>query len=787
MTSFEPPRPKLVALGLFVLWIAILSLPMWSGQFLAGPWSDQYATGYAWRLWQAEQWKSLGHIPLWNPDIFGGLPYVASGHGDILYPTAWLRLVLPTALAMNLGFVIHYVLAGFFTYLLLRRLKVSWAGSVIGGLSYQLSGVIGSYVHPGHDGKLFVTALLPLALLALILALRERRFEGYALLALTVGLALLSPQFQMAYYMLIAAGLFALYLTFGEQSDRPYRERFSGLALALGAVFLGFGVAMIQVLPFFHYIPFSPRAETYRGFEGATSYAIPWEHVPEFFLSGFVGHNGSGSYWGSNPIKLHSEYLGLPVVALAILGAAGARRRLALWLGGIGLLFLLVSLGATTPFYRVWYEVMPYVKQTRAPGMALYVVALVVSVLAALGVDRLMRGEGRSHVKAWLAVGGVLALLALMGVFGGMASYLAQGIEQSVGRPVAGVAAEAQSSIRWGAFGSAASLALVAALALAAFTGRAKAPAVCFGLALLVSADLWRNARGFWTFTNAHRELHGPDQVTELISDTPKPYRVLNLSDVLGGAAYRGSSLMTHDIPQLLGHHANELHRFDELMGGKNEWRNLFNRNIWDLFAIEYVISPTGVQGADSIPGYTRVLLNQSTSVGIPANLFRRAEPARYGRLVPAAVKASDEEALATVPDPRFSPDQVVLIDSAAPINPAPLAALPSPLANRVSFEEWEPGRMEIRIEPPAGQDAYLLVGENWYPDWTATVDGAAAPVVRGNVSLITVPVPSGARRVELSFESADYGLGRTVTSASLMLVLLGFVVPSVLRRRSRA
>src|SRR2546427_8466120 len=40
----------------------------------------------------------------------------------------------------------------------------------------------------------------------------------------------------------------------------------------------------IQVLPFIHYIPFSPRAQGYYGFAGATSYAIPWNHVPEFFL-----------------------------------------------------------------------------------------------------------------------------------------------------------------------------------------------------------------------------------------------------------------------------------------------------------------------------------------------------------------------------------------------------------------------------------------------------------------------------------------------------------------------
>src|SRR5207249_705160 len=119
--------------------------------------------GAAWR-------HRLGHVPLWSPELFGGLPFVAAGHGDIFYPTSFLRLVLPVETVVNLGFVLHYILAGLFTYWLLRRLHVSWTGSVIGGLAYELSGLIASYPSPGHDGKLFASAALPLACLALLMA-----------------------------------------------------------------------------------------------------------------------------------------------------------------------------------------------------------------------------------------------------------------------------------------------------------------------------------------------------------------------------------------------------------------------------------------------------------------------------------------------------------------------------------------------------------------------------------------------------------------------------------------
>src|SRR4029434_663638 len=111
-------------------------------------------------------------VLLGSPQISCAMRVVAGMSGDLLYPTAWLRLVLPTHVAMNLGFVIHYVLAGLFTYLFLRRWRVSWTGAVVGGVAYQLAGVIGSYVSPGHDGKLFVTTMLPLTLIGLTMRLR---------------------------------------------------------------------------------------------------------------------------------------------------------------------------------------------------------------------------------------------------------------------------------------------------------------------------------------------------------------------------------------------------------------------------------------------------------------------------------------------------------------------------------------------------------------------------------------------------------------------------------------
>ncbi len=800
-TPYEPNRPLLTAAGLLALWIVILSLPMLAGKFLANPHNDQLIAGYAFRAWGAEQWRALGHVPLWNPEILGGLPFVGAMHGDIFYPTAWFRLFLPTALVMNLEFPVHYLLAGLFVYALLRRLKTSWSGAVVGGLAYQLSGVIISYAAPGHDGKLFVTTMLPLVLIGLVMGMRERRYEGYAIVAAGVGLALVSPQAQCTYYMLVASGLFALYLAFGEHDDRTRADRWSALGLALVAVLVGFGIGMIQIYPFIKYTPSSPRGGgATHDYAWATSYAIPWVHVPGFFLSRFVGSTEAATYWGPNPIKLHSEYLGLPVIALALLGLRDPRRRrLIYWMGGIGLLFLLVGLGSSTPFYRLWWAVMPYMKKVRAPGIALYVVSLSLAMLAAFGVERLERGEGRKSGTTWLIVGLGIAVLGAIGVFGAIASSLAQGVSS----PIAVQAAEAaQDGIRFGSLASGVALALAGLLVMGLQRQRISLRTFAIVLPLVVGADLWMSGRHFWLYEPAPTSsVYQPDEVTNLLrspsqttAENRYPGRVLD-------AGYGGSILMAFDIPQLLGYHGNEMHRFDELLDHDRGYINYQSPRIWDLLAVRYLILPSSAKLPDWAQARRPLLSNVRTSTGETVSLFEADPAPAYARLVPAAYKwrlqsglspdsaadrAVDEEVMTIInPRSKFDADRLVLLDPDAPIEPAHVDTLPPPLASKVHVTAWGPEHMTLAIDPPAPQDAYVLVGENYYPMWHATVDGTPAQVLRGDVALITVPVKAGAKLVELSYSRQWFRVGKDITLAALALTLIGFLVPVVLRRRS--
>lgn len=783
-TTYAPPRAHLVALGVVSLFIIILSVPMLGGRWLASPDGDQYSSGYAVKEWAAHEYHQTGHFPLWNPMIMGGLPYIdVVTHGDVLYPTSLLREVMPPYQAMNLAFFIHYILAGFFMYLFLRRLGASWIGAVTGGVAYQLTGLIISYVHPGHDGKLFVSTMLPLAFLALLAALRDRRMWGYPLLAIAVALCLLSPHVQTTYYLLIASALFAIYLTFGEPTSEPVGTRVTRLALTLAAVIVGFGIASPQILPFIQYIPHSPRAGGYAvGYEGTTSYGIPWNHIPEFIIAGFTGD--TETYWGSNPLKLHSEYLGLPVVALAILGLGGGaqRRRLVWWLGGIGVLYLLIALGAATPFYHLWWAVMPMVKKTRAPGMVFFVVAFCVATFAAFGADRLERRDptAAKYPRIWLIAAGVIALLGLIGFFGQLAQMMAPG-----DRLAAAIARG--SFIRVSTVIGAAAFAAVAVLAWGWTKGRVPLTLLAFGLPLLVGADLLRNGEHFWRYSPKPSEgLYRSDTLVARLQAEPKPWRVFNVGAPYG--VYPQNTLMAFGIPQVLGYQGSELRYFDDLIGGRPGAAQpqylMTSTRLWHLLGVRYVIIPDTA----SLPGYHRVLGPVTTGSGGPAYLYEADTVPPYARVVPAAVKLADSVIPPTLADPRLPGyDRVVLLPQNAPINPRPVTTFPPPSGSRANVSHWETGKMSIDLAPPPTDSSYVLVAENWFVDWSATVDGHAATVLRGDNALLTIPVGPGAKRIELRYHSRAIARGIAIGLVSLLIVLAWLIVPPAWQRRRRS
>src|SRR5438067_758059 len=260
--QWSPPFAGAWAVLTYALCTFALGLPALAGGFLVNPNSDQFHAGYPFREFAAASLKAGHGFPLWNPYLFGGMPYVAAMHGDIFYPTFLLRAALPTDIAMTWGFIIHIFLAGFLAYVFLRDLGYGFFGALIGGLAYMMSGQIASSVSPGHDGKLFVSALFPLALMLLRRGIREGKNWTWGAFALIVGLSVISPHPQLLQYMLLTSGAYALFLSFAtlDGIKLPPAVAIRRLALSLGAVIVGLGIGAVQYLPVREYVRWSPRA-----------------------------------------------------------------------------------------------------------------------------------------------------------------------------------------------------------------------------------------------------------------------------------------------------------------------------------------------------------------------------------------------------------------------------------------------------------------------------------------------------------------------------------------------
>jgi len=764
--AFEPRRPGLLALVIFFAVALTLCWPMLAGQVING--SDYYLAGWGFRHFGAEYFKQHHSIPLWNPYIFGGIPYVAGMHGDVFYPTAWLRWLLPLTTATNLTFGGHLVLAGLTMYAFLRGLRLSWTASITGGLAYMLTGIVASMVHPGHDGKLFVSAIAPLLLLGLLRGIRERKTAGYGAAALAVGLALHGHP-QPGYYLLVAAAIWTLFLVFWDEEGPRGRARYPALGWSALAVVLGIGIYAIQLLPLLAYVPDSPRAAggPSGGWEYATGFAMP---PAEIFTTFYPQLNGiKEAYAGSNHFKLHTEHLGVVVILLALCSFGGARhRRERIALGVIATLFLLVALGGHTPFYRLWYELMPTQKSVRAVGSAFYLAALPICVLAGYGAERLLAGEVSAR-RVWIgaATFAVLGLLGAAGALGGLAQSLAD--PQLVQLAVQNAPAIQTGGIRLLLFAVTGG-----AVLLAIRNSSLRGAPAALALLIVVGADLWSVDRHFFEFGEAE-ELFGDDEITATVRKTPLPYRIWDPRQPLGGlAVYPGSWLMGRDVPQLLGYHGNELRRFDELLGGKNNWTNQLNRVVLELFGVRYAVFRDTVQ----VPGFHRLMGPVPTRTGGPGVLYEADSIPPYVRLLSGAVKVPEAQVSEVVLNPQFPTLAVAVYSESTPITPGELTRVPEPAAAAATLTSWQPGKMVVSVEGRDERPLYLVVAENWYKDWRATIDGADTPVLRAQHTLLSVVVPPGAREVTLEFRSAEYARGKLISLVAILVALAMIVIP---------
>ncbi len=809
-----------VVLGLFVFRAFVFS-----DQMLFG--SDTLGGGYVARAFYAEALRTLGTIPRWAPDILGGTPFLeALSGGDSLYPPSLvLLLLLEPYRALGWKLVLHVVAAGFFMFGWVRSIGASRAAALLAGTAYMLAPFFVSLVNPGHDGKMFVTALAPLLFHAV-----ERHFvrpgaRGFAAIALVVGVILLTTHFQMAYFLFGAVGMYAIFRSVqvargsgaagdppdsaaassapvaprdGADAPRTARKRIAAarFGLFLAASLAGAGVGAIQLLPAVDYVTEHSRrtqttgpaaAET--GVDWSSSWSIHPEEALSLVIPEFVGNNAGGAawaqntYWGRNGFKNNHEYAGLVVLLLASLSFLGVRRNgLRSFFLGLGVLAFLFALGANTPVWRIFYEIVPGISLFRAPSQALFLTGFAAITLAALGTDRLLtlvrrrEGEGLgSDVKVLAGITGGLALMALLISSGSFTTVWTSTIYAQIAPQRMAVLQGAIPFIVQGAWFAVLLAGTVTGLAWALRRGALGAGTVLAGLVALVTVDAVRVDRAFVETLDFH-EWAAPganiQAVLDRERDADEPYRMLSFrqagQDVLPAL---------HGIELAAGHHPNDLARYRELIGmaGSSFPEHLLNPNIRRILNVRYILWPD-LEIGQSVEG--PVVSRTSLADGTAYETVLEDPGLPRARLVGDIVIQPDDRAVDFMLTGAFDPEREAVVPE------APAARLAGrPVEGSVTWLERTPNLQRLAVQ--ADGPALLVIADNWFPSWHATVNGEPAPILRAYHTLRAVPVPEGASSVELAYRSAVVSRSLWI-SILFSLALAGTLVGTTLQRRRR-
>ena len=164
MTSSEHPQP---AHG---RWAWLLAAGLLAGGILLVYWrllltNRVMATGDAFTYFTpyrdyANSALRAGHLPLWNPYLFLGVPFLANPQAAVLYPLHWPFVGLDAARSLVASMGLHLWLAGLGMLLYTRRVAgLSWLPAVAAGLVFSLSGFLGARV--GQINQLSAAAWLP--------------------------------------------------------------------------------------------------------------------------------------------------------------------------------------------------------------------------------------------------------------------------------------------------------------------------------------------------------------------------------------------------------------------------------------------------------------------------------------------------------------------------------------------------------------------------------------------------------------------------------------------------
>jgi hypothetical protein len=820
-----PTRRERRTCALLVALCVVAYLPALIGLlFGAMPFAEDALSLFGpWREWSRQALWS-GHLPLWNPHIFGGLPFMGNGQASVLYLPSVVYWLLPVPVAFVVDALFHNCLLALGGYALARALGQSRTAAFVVGSALALGGAVSAHINTGHFTWHAARAYIPWELWALLLYLRSGQRRYAVALAIVVSLQVASgypPMVLLGAGMCI--GLFIAYVV--SHLLRPREEsagsdvRLRGasrgasnlprgwISAALLALVLIVALSAVFVLPLRETSKLSVHGSGL-DFRTASGGSGTWRSIVRLFVPDFFGGNQPGQWSMRFGAWEEAAYSGLLVVVLALGAPLLARRtaarrahsqsessiedasstrsrwvpssRAVAWLWALLPCSLLVAMGANTPVYRWLFEHVVFFRLTRVPVRWLEVWAFCVALLAGFAFDAVLhraRGTDKArNVQRALGVVCVALALLIIALFltPANAQWWMARARALAGSPIIdAVALEITSN--WRATALIESLIAFAIAALGAVflarwqrdAGMKRRRAELMIVAVIVLDVLvlfWKSARVVSPQTMSTR-VSWPQSLTTQYNPSQR--------------------WMTHiDWDAFNGNLAHGIHTFDgyDALGGHRYYdfiSELEGREIWAA-----MYQPLRIHPLLRVAGVSHLLSYKSSPSKVFADhtalhplaqsgdwkLWRhdgawpRVYLSRNIERLPQDLQLPALTQLAAVPQSAQAYPVVVVPGAFATVAAGRLRS-----QDRVLKWTRTDNTMTTLVQTAA--PSLLVQSETLYPGWRAWVNGRPAALQSANFLFRAVEVPAGRSRVDVVYDTQTFRFGSFVSICGLAAV----------------
>lgn len=315
-----------------------------------------------------------GQLPLWNPYIFSGAPFLADINLGLLSPFNIFYAFLSPLRALTISIVLEVLFAGICMYWYARLKKLSLFASSLSAMVFMFSGTV--MTHTMNTAILNTIVWTPLLFITLELLFQKKQIK-YALFAsIILALSFYGGHVQYFYYIALFSLGYILFQAFS------LKEKIKHIVfIYIPFIFL----SAVQLVPFLEYTAFSTRPIKDLLYAGSVS-VVSFIHL---ILPNFFGVMKSGTSWGATADI--NGYVGIIPLILSLFILTKHRKDTVLFFFLAGSISFLIALGKNSPFYLAAFYILPFFSRFRSPTSILFLYTFSISILSGYGFEHLFK------------------------------------------------------------------------------------------------------------------------------------------------------------------------------------------------------------------------------------------------------------------------------------------------------------------------------------------------------------------------------------------------------------